>query len=219
MNPFEAHSPLFLLFELGLQHQIIANVAKLEQFVMVHHLLLNDSGRKCSHYFAYRPPLAVTKPSELAAAESHSQSHCSLQMGGAICMNIQKTVTKAWKSCTNSRISTHSDNACEKWSKKTKTTNSQNQKNKFFQCKSQRSIGAQCYCKKLQISSGHTQIFIWKIWTCSGKSGPFWNWNPPSLLLDMTAEKMDFVFWLWETLMTPNWVYVNHIKPCLFCNS
>jgi hypothetical protein len=140
-------------------------------------------------------------------------------MGGAICMNIQKTVTKAWKSCTNSRISTHSDNACEKWSKKTKTTNSQNQKNKFFQCKSQRSIGAQCYCKKLQISSGHTQIFIWKIWTCSGKSGPFWNWNPPSLLLDMTAEKMDFVFWLWETLMTPNWVYVNHIKPCLFCNS
>ncbi len=95
MNPFEAHSPLFLLFELGLQHQIIANVAKLEQFVMVHHLLLNDSGRKCSHYFAYRPPLAVTKPSELAAAESHSQSHCSLQMGGAICMNIQKTVTKA----------------------------------------------------------------------------------------------------------------------------
>lgn len=42
----------FPLFELGLQHHIVANVAKLEQFVMVHHLLLNDSGRKCSHYFA-----------------------------------------------------------------------------------------------------------------------------------------------------------------------
>lgn len=63
-----------------------------------------NSGRKCSHH-CLRPPLAVTKPSELAAAESHSQSHCSLQMGGGCyCMNIQKTVTKAWKSCTNSRI-------------------------------------------------------------------------------------------------------------------
>lgn len=93
---------------------------------------------------------------------------------------------------------------------KTRRTNSSS--------KSQRSIGAQCYCKKLQISSGYTQIFIWKIWTCSGKSelyseksGTFWNCNPPSLLHDMTAEKTDFVFGF-ETLMTPKWVYADHLK-------
>jgi hypothetical protein len=78
--------------------------------------------------------------------------------------------------------------------------------------KSQRSIGTQCYCKKLQISSGYTQILIWKIWTCSAKSGPFWNSNPPSLLHDITAEKMEFVFGF-ETLTTPQVrVYVKSLK-------
>ncbi len=118
---------------------------------------------------------------------------------------------------------------------KTRTTNSSS--------KSQRSSGTQCCCKKLQISSGYTQILIWKIWTCSGKSGPFWNWNPSSLLHHMTAEKMDLVFGF-ETLMTPQvslckslkghwgdpssnwpwarsdeWPIYSYIKPCCFATA
>lgn len=95
MNPFEAHSHLFLCLNLAFS---TTSLPMLQSSNSLSWCIISCSmtvGGNAVTILPKAPPLAVTKPSELAAAESHSQSRCSLQMGGAICMNIQKTVPKA----------------------------------------------------------------------------------------------------------------------------
>lgn len=99
-----------------------------------------------------------------------------------------------------------------------KTTNCQNPKAQILPANHKDLQALNITAKSFKFLVGIHKSLSEKFWTCSGKSelyseksGPFWNWNPPSLLHDMTAEKMEFVFGF-ETLMTPKWVYINHLK-------